>query len=52
MYFIQFYRLYQSNDSVGDENIFRKIYDEFAFAAFFSKFDSSGRSYSETPSCL
>lgn len=35
MYFIQYHRIYDTGDKLGDERLFRKIYDRFAFAAHF-----------------
>lgn len=35
MYFIQYNRAYHTHDRLGDESLHRKIYDEFAFAAYF-----------------
>jgi hypothetical protein len=52
MYFIQFSRDYETGDAVGDESLFRKIYDEYAFAGYFRNVAGMDRNSVDTPSCL
>ena len=36
-YFIQYYRNYDTGDFIGDDRLFQKIGDSFAYAAYFHK---------------